>query len=234
MFILLIRTAILYLLVVFTLRIMGKRQIGQLQPYELVIAIMISDLASMPMQDTRIPLLHGIIPIITLLILQVIISLLELKSDKFRNIMDGKPNIVIKNGKFQIPVLRSQIYSVNDIMEELRIKGYFNINEIEYAILETNGELSIIPKSELEPATKKDLKLKPSKPVLPALLISDGRIIKENLKILNKDEKWFYEQLRQNNISTVDNIFLAYLSTDNKLIYQYKCDSKEDKGDIEL
>jgi uncharacterized membrane protein YcaP (DUF421 family) len=234
MFILLIRTAILYLLVVFTLRIMGKRQIGQLQPYELVIAIMISDLASMPMQDTRIPLLHGIIPIITLLILQVIISLLELKSDKFRNIMDGKPNIVIKNGKFQIPVLRSQIYSVNDIMEELRIKGYFNINEIEYAILETNGELSIIPKSELEPATKKDLKLKPSKPVLPALLISDGRIIKENLKILNKDENWFYEQLRKNNISTVDNIFLAYLSTDNKLIYQYKCDSKEDKGDIEL
>jgi uncharacterized membrane protein YcaP (DUF421 family) len=234
MFILLIRTAILYLLVVFTLRIMGKRQIGQLQPYELVIAIMISDLASMPMQDTRIPLLHGIIPIITLLILQVIISLLELKSDKFRNIMDGKPNIVIKNGKFQIPVLRSQIYSVNDIMEELRIKGYFNINEIEYAILETNGELSIIPKSELEPATKKDLKLKPSKPVLPALLISDGRIIKENLKILNKDENWFYEQLRKNNISSVDNIFLAYLSTDNKLIYQYKCDSKEDKGDIEL
>lgn len=234
MFILLIRTVILYLLVVFTLRIMGKRQIGQLQPYELVIAIMISDLASMPMQDTRIPLLHGIIPIITLLILQVIISLLELKSDKFRNIMDGKPNIVIKNGEFQIPVLRSQIYSVNDLMEELRIKGYFNINEIEYAILETNGELSIIPKSELEPVTKKDLKLKPSKPVLPALLISDGRIIKENLKILNKDENWFYEQLKQNNISTVDNIFLAYLNTDNKFIYQYKCDSKEDKGDIEL
>jgi uncharacterized membrane protein YcaP (DUF421 family) len=234
MFILLIRTALLYLLVVFTMRIMGKRQIGQLQPYELVIAIMISDLASMPMQDTRIPLLHGIIPIITLLILQVIISILEIKSDIFRNIMDGKPNVVIKNGKFEIPVLRSQIFSVNDLMEELRIKGYFNIDEIEYAILETNGELSIIPRSELEPATKKDLNLESSKPVLPVLLISDGRLIEKNLKIINKDEKWFFEQLSQNEINSVENIFIAYLSTNNKLIYQYKCDSKEDKGDIEL
>lgn len=234
MFILLIRTIILYLLVVFSLRIMGKRQIGQLQPYELVIAIMISDLASMPMQDTRIPLLHGIIPIITLLILQVIISVFEIKSDTFRSIMDGKPNIVIKNGKLEIPVLRSQIFSVNDLMEELRIKGYFNIDEIEYAILETNGELSVIPRSESEPATKKDLNLQPPSPVLPAILISDGRVVKRNLKILNKDEAWLYKLLEQNNISSVENVFIAYLSTNNKLIYQYKCNSKEVEGDIDL
>lgn len=234
MFILLIRTIILYVLVIITLRIMGKRQIGQLQPYELVTTIMISELASLPMGDTRIPLMHGIIPIITLLIIQVCMSLIGLKSEKARIFMDGKPNLIVKNGKLQIPVLRSELLPASDVLEELRIKGYFNLNEIEYAILETNGQISIISKSDFEPVIRKDLNIKSTNPTLPLLLVSEGKKIEDNLKLLNENENWLDQQLRNNNIKNIEELFIAYLDTNNNFVYQYKENNKEEKGEIEL
>jgi Predicted membrane protein len=213
---------------------MGKRQIGQLQPYELVVAIMISDLASLPMQDTRIPLLHGVIPIVTLFVLQILISLLQLKSEKARNIFDGKPNLIVKDGKIQIGALKSQIFTTSDLMEELRINGYFNINEIEYAILETNGQISVLPKSNFMNTTKQDMNIKSQKNFLPMLLITDGKINKENLKIFNKSEAWLNELLQKNNIENYKDIFLAYMDTNNKFIYQYYDKSIDEEGDINL
>ncbi|OPJ60112.1 DUF421 domain-containing protein [Clostridium oryzae] len=223
MFIILIRTFILFFIVTASMRIMGKRQIGQLQPYELVVAIMISELASLPMQDTRIPLIHGIIPIITLFSIQIIISFVELKYQNARDIIDGKASIVIEKGNLVLSELKDQLFTVNDLLEELRIKGYFSIQDIEYAILETNGQLSIIPKKETTPVEKKDMNITVTAQNLPLPIISSGKINYTNLTLLNKDETWLKEQLRTNNFKSEKEVFLAVMDCDNNLyIHGYK------------
>lgn len=222
MLIVMIRTAILYILVVLTMRLMGKRQIGELEPFELAIAIMISDLASLPMQDLGIPLLYGIIPIITLLILQTIITILELKSQFFRKLMTGKPSLIISNGKIDIKELRNQRLTYNDLIEELRLKGFYNIQDIAYAVLETSGELSIMPKTEITPASKKDLNIPIQQEKLPVTLILDGKIDCNNLKIINKDINWLNSQLKSNNIDSAKKVFVAILDTQNKIFFQMK------------
>ncbi|MCY6356822.1 YetF domain-containing protein [Clostridium sp. ZS2-4] len=222
MFIVMIRTAILYMLVVLTMRLMGKRQIGELEPFELAIAIMISDLASLPMQDLGIPLLYGIIPIITLLILQTLITILELKSEFFRELMTGKPSLIIANGQIDIKELRNQRLTYNDLIEELRLKGFYNIQDIAYAVLETSGELSIMPKTEITPASKKDLNIPVQQEKLPVTLILDGKINYNNLKIINKDMDWLNSKLSSNNIANPSKVFVAILNTENKIFFQMK------------
>ncbi|WP_139905040.1 DUF421 domain-containing protein [Clostridium thermarum] len=234
MFILLFRTIILFVAVIFSMRIMGKRQIGQLQPYELVVAIMVSELASLPMQDTRIPLLHGVIPIATLLIIQIIISILELKFDKARSIIDGKPSIVICKGKLVISELRNQVFTVNDLMEELRIKGYFSIEDIEYAILETNGQLSVIPKTSSEPVTKGDMNVSLKEKNLPLTVISEGKIIHQNLRILKKDEQWLKAQLKNNHIKTEKDVFIAIMNSEDELYIQDYSEDTNKSKEIEI
>lgn len=179
MFIVLIRTIILYLLVILSMRLMGKKQVGELEPFELAITIMISELASLPMQDSRIPLLHGIVPILTLLILQNLFSLIQLKSEKIRSLINGEPSILIEKGKIDFQELKNQRFNINDLMEELRLQGYYDLENIEYAILETSGQLSIIPKTEESPVTKKDLSLQFTQERLPVTLILDGKINKK-------------------------------------------------------
>ena len=144
MFIVLIRTIILYSLVILVMRLMGKRQIGELQPYEFVITIMISDLAALPMQDTRLPLILGIIPIITLLFIKTILTQLQLKSQTARKILEGEPVILVHKGKINMKALSKQQINLDELMEELRLAGYFDLNEIQYAILENNGQLSFL------------------------------------------------------------------------------------------
>ena len=207
------------------MRIMGKRQIGQLQPFELVIALMVSELAAMPMQNTGIPLFHGIIPIITLLILQVLLSTLQLKSESARIIFCGKPSILIEKGKINIDELKNNRININDLLEELRLKEYYNLEDIEYAILETGGQISVIPKSELESATRKDLNIKSTQDMLPVTLILDGKINNENLKLINKDKSWLNNQLNKEKLSS-DQVFLALLDSKGKLVYQLKKEGK--------
>lgn len=226
MFIVLIRTIILYAVVVICMRIMGKRQIGEFQPYELVITIMISELASLPMQDTRIPLIHGIIPIISLLIIQVIISIVELKSVKSRDIICGRPSVLVKEGKIVIQELKNQRFTTNELLEELRLQGYYNLEDIQYAILETNGQLSVIQKTDQTPVTKQDMNIKCQQDILPVELIMDGKIIYNNLKIINKDIHWLNKQLKEHHITSADEVFIAILDSKNKFYYQYKEDKK--------
>lgn len=222
MFIVLIRTAILYVIVVVTMRLMGKKQIGQLEPFELAIAIMISELASLPMQDTRIPIMHGIIPIITLLLLQSIMAILELKSEKLTGIINGKPSILIKDGKIDIAVLRCQKFNLNDLMEELRLQGYYNIADVYYAILETSGQLSVIPRTELSNATKKDMNIQVTQDTLPVTIILDGKINYENLNLINKDKEWLSKMLKKNNLNSPEEVFIAILDSQGKLYCQSK------------
>ena len=151
-----IRTVILYILVVVGLRIMGKRQIGEMQPSELVVAIMISDLATIPMQETGIPIFSGIIPIFTLIIMEILLSQFSLKNKKFRRLMSGKPNVIIHNGKLIKSEMKKIRFNKDDLKEQLRIQGYTGIKNIHFAILETNGQLSIIPKAQNKQSNTED------------------------------------------------------------------------------
>ena len=229
MFTVLIRTLILYILVLLTMRIMGKKQIGQLEPFELTLAIMISELASLPMQDTGIPLINGIIPIITLLLLEVIIAWIQLKSEKTRSIFTGKPSIIINNGKIEIEELRNQKLNLNDLLEELRLQGYFDIDDIEFAILETSGQISVLPKINTIPATKEDMKIKTKENTLPITLILDGKINYKNLEVINKTSKWLYDELKKHQISSEKEILIGCLNSKGDFYYQRKTGKKGTK-----
>lgn len=217
-----VRTAILYLLVVVIIRLMGKHQIGQLQPFELVITIMISELAAVPMQDTDIPLLHGIIPILTLLLIQISLSLLTLKNETARRIICGGPSILIENGKINQAELTRLRYNLNDLLEQLRLKDMPNIADVEYAILETSGKLSIIPKSQKRPVNPEDLKLETPYEGLPVTLIVDGVLKDKNLSRLNLTQDWLRGELNKYGLDSWDQVLLASLDTTGRLFLQPK------------
>ncbi|NLY76096.1 MAG: DUF421 domain-containing protein [Firmicutes bacterium] len=222
MLVLPVRTAILYLLVVVIIRLMGKHQIGQLQPFELVITIMISELAAVPMQDTDIPLLHGIIPILTLLLIQISLSLLTLKNETARRIICGGPSILIENGKINQAELTRLRYNLNDLLEQLRLKDMPNIADVEYAILETSGKLSIIPKSQKRPVNPEDLKLETPYEGLPVTLIVDGVLKDKNLSRLNLTQDWLRDELNKYGLVSWDQVLLASLDTTGRLFLQPK------------
>jgi len=220
MFVVSIRTAILYLLVVLTMRLMGKRQIGELQPYEFVITIMISDLASLPMQDSRLPLLQGIIPIITLLFLKTILTQIGLKFQYTRKFVDGEPCILIHKGRINYSTLKKQQLNIDELLEELRLANYFNLDEIQYAILENDGQMSILPvdynssKSNCEKSTQN------AEVALPRVLISDGKINKNSLTSIDKDEKWILNLLKNHNILSIKHVLIALYDTEGKFKFQ--------------
>ncbi|AEM78005.1 YetF domain-containing protein [Thermoanaerobacter wiegelii] len=221
MLILFFRTIILYALVVIFMRISGKQQIGQLQPYELVVAIMIADLVAIPMQNKGIPLVSGIIPILTLLVSQLFLSYLSIKSLRARAIICGTPTILVENGKILTSQLQKERYNINDLLEELRVKGYPNIADVEYAILETNGSLSVIPKSNKRPVTPQDLNLTPQYEGLPLPIIIDGRIMHQNMQKAGIDMEWLNAQLKMWKIQNVKEVLFASLDT-NKVLTVYR------------
>ncbi len=216
------RTVILYLLVVITMRLMGKRQIGQLQPFELVVAIMISELAAVPMQNTGIPLVNGIIPILTLLAAQLLTSFISLKSVTLRAIICGRPSILIENGKINENMLRNEMYSLNDLLEQLRSKNIPNIADVEFAILETNGQLSVIPKSQKRPATPEDFCISTKYEGLPLDLVIDGIVIEKSLKKAGLSEDWLKNELSGQGVKDVREVLFASLDTGGKLYFQLK------------
>lgn len=228
MLVVFVRSLILFLIVVIVMRIMGKRQIGQLQPFELAVAIMISELAAVPIQNTSIPLINGIIPIITLLIAQLLLSLISLKSIKGREIICGKPNILIANGKINQDNLKKEMYTLNDLLEQLRIKGTCNISDVEFAILETNGQLSIIQKSQKRPLTNEDIQLPTNYEGVPVDLVIDGKILYNNLNKINLDENWLRSELMKFNISDIKELFFVSIDTSGKLYYQRKSNKMEE------
>jgi uncharacterized membrane protein YcaP (DUF421 family) len=222
MLVVFIRTLILYFIVVIVMRVMGKRQIGQLQPFELAVAIMISELAAVPMQNTAIPLINGIIPILTLLIAQISLSFVSLKSIKARGVICGKPSVLIENGKLIEVNLRNEMYTLNDLLEQLRIKNVPNIADVEFAILETNGQLSIIPKSQKRPITPEDLQLLTKYEGLPLDIVVDGKVILKNLHKANLDENWLKNELLKFGINSPNSVFFASLDSNGNLYYQPK------------
>lgn len=209
-----IRTIIYYFTVVFVFRCMGKRQIGELQPSELVLAIMVSDLATTPVHDAATPIYMGILPIIVLMIIEILLAYISQKSVVFRRIVTGKPSIIINHGKIDVKMLKKLRFNIDDMFEVLRSSGYMSVGEVEYAILETNGQLSVIPKTENTPLTLKILNGNCEKASLPRSVIKDGKINKENLALLGLDENWLKKELERRNIKTHKEVFL--FTTDGK------------------
>ncbi|WP_026477551.1 YetF domain-containing protein [Alkaliphilus transvaalensis] len=222
MLILFIRAFILYFIVVVVMRMMGKRQIAQMQPFELVITLMIAELAATPMENTSIPLINGVVPILTLLSVQVIISYLSIKSESVSNIICGKPSILINKGQIDQSELRRLRINMNDLLEQLRLKDYPNLSDVEYAIMETNGDISIMPKVGKTQVLLEDLKIDKQQEQLPVTLILDGQLLTKNLHNAGFNEDWLTQQLRKNNVSKINEVFFAFLTSNREFHLQKK------------
>ena len=219
-----VRVSIIYILVLVVMRIMGKREISQMQPFELVIAIMIADLASVPMSDTGIPIFNGIIPILALLLFQLIISIINLRSIKLRQIICGKPQILIYRGKIDEKALKKEKITINELQERLRQNNIFTLGDVEYAILETSGEISVIQKPEKRNTIPEDFNITPEYEGIPYDLRIDGRIMYDNLKKIGKDEIWLKKQVDKFKIKPENALIVTF---DGK--EQIFCQEKERK-----
>lgn len=197
MLIIFIRSILLYIIVLVVMRLMGKREIGQLQPFELAISIMIADLASTPMADTGIPITNGIIPILALLVMHLIISILNIKSIKAREILCGKPSILIYRGKINEKNLKKERFTINELEERLRGNNVVNIGDVEYAILETSGQITVIQKPNKRNTIPEDFGIEPEYEGIAYDLVLDGKVMYENLKVLNKDYEWLKKQVEK-------------------------------------
>lgn len=182
MLIALFRSAILYVFIIFTVRIMGKRQIGELQPAELVVTIMLSEILVIPMQDSKIPLINTIIPVLLVVGLEILVSVLSLKSVKFRSALQGNSLLVIRNGILDQAQLKRLRFSTDDLLEALRKKDVFDISKVEYAMVETDGSLSVLLKPEEENPTRADFKMHAPDNGIPCVVVSDGQIIESDFK----------------------------------------------------
>ena len=189
------RSVILYIIVLIVMRVMGKREIGQLQPFELAISIMIADLASIPMTEVGVPITSGIIPIVGLLVMHLIISIINLKSTKAREIMCGKPRILIDKGKIDEKALRKERFTINELEERLRSKDVYALGDVEYAILETSGEVTVIQKPGKKTVTPEDLNIEVEYEGIAYDLVVDGRIMYKNLQKLGKNYTWLEKEI---------------------------------------
>ena len=216
------RSVILYLIIVIGIRLLGKHQVSELEPAEFVLALIIADVASVPMQDFGIPLLMGVIPIITLLCLSMILSILSMKSLKLRALLVGTPSILIKNGKLNQKEMRRNRMTLDEILEELRLQGYTELSSIKYAVLETNGQLSLLPYANQKPPTAKQLDIAVSDSGLPLVLINDGRLISANLRQRGLDEVWLKKRLAEHKVHNVRDVFLLTIDEENQLYFVRK------------
>lgn len=226
MLVIFLRAIFLYILVLIVMRFMGKREISQLQPFELVISIMIADLATTPMSDTGTPILYGIIPILGLLMMHIIISVINLKSIKVREIICGKPRILMFRGRIDEKAMIKENFTINELQERLRVNGIFNLEDVEYAILETSGQITVIPKPNKRGTTPEDFGIEPEYVGISYDLVIDGKVMTDNLVKLGKDYKWLAKQTEKFHMRPED--ALVVVISGNGSIF---CQRKMKKGE---
>ena len=215
----LFRTIILYFVIMIGLRLMGKRQIGELEPSELVLTMMVSDLAAVPMQDLGIPLINGVIPILTLLSLSMLLSLLSLKNLRFRRLVCGEPTVLIRDGRLDQQGMEKNRFTVDELMEELRAQGISDPATVKYAVLENSGQLSILPYAHEQPITPKQMgRVVEDDVTLPTILINDGRLVERNLHKCNKTAGWLQKQLTDRHLRRPADVFLMTLDENDKIL----------------
>ena len=216
------RTILIYVTILIGMRLMGKREIGELTPIDLVVSLMIAELGVLIIEDKSIGIINGIIPIFTLVGIEILVSYLSLKNELVRKIVNGTPVVLIKNGKIMIEEMKKNRYTTHDLLTQLREKDIFNISDVEVGILETSGELTVIPKSQKRNLTPEDLNLDTGYEGLPVVLIEDGQINYKALKKVGLDKKWILEQLNQRQIDDITEVLILALETDGNLYISTK------------
>lgn len=222
MFTIILRVIIIYVFVLFFLRIMGKRQIGEMQPFELVITLIIADLATVPMADSSIPLINGIVPLAVLVVLHFILTFLSRKSIVVRKILSGEPIIVMTEKGINYKNLTQLNMTIDDLYEGLRGLGYYKFDQVQYAIVETNGKLSVIPTAESANATASDLDVKNEETTMPFLVITDGQLNKENLKSSGKSFRQINNILKTHKIPNIKEVVVLSIDGSNTVYLQQK------------
>ncbi len=230
------RSLILYILILVLIRVMGKRQLGEMQPYELVITLIFADLATVPMSDTALPLVHGIIPLLTLVCLHFLLSLLERKSIFLRKIINGKPIILIDPNGINYKNLKKCNMNFNDLQEALRTNGNFALEEVLYAIMQTNGSLSVLTRSDFTPINANSIDLQIEETSLPIIIVSEGKIVLENAKLAKIDDKFINNEIQSLGFKSLEELLILTLTSNGKLYIQgkngpYKTKSINYKGE---
>lgn len=219
------RTVVLYLILITVIRLLGKRQIGELEPSEFVVTMLVADLASIPMQDGGIPLLSGLIPILTVLGLELVLSHLSMKSLKLRRLLCGKPVILIENGKLLQNNLRKTTVTIDELTGHLREKDVLDLSQVQYAILETSGSLSVFLYPKFQPASANAAGITVGEQYLPVTLISDGKLMSENLRLSGKDRAWLDRELKHRR-TTVAQTWLMTVDQGNNVLWYPKEESQ--------
>lgn len=224
------RSLILYILILVLIRVMGKRQLGEMQPYELVITLIFADLATVPMSDTALPLVHGIIPLLTLVCLHFLLSLLERKSLYLRKIINGKPIILIDPKGINYKNLKKCNMNFNDLQEALRTNGNFSLEEVLYAIMQTNGSLSVLTRSDFTPINANAIDIKIEEASLPIIIVSEGKLINENAKIAKIDDKFINKEIKSLGFNSLEELLILTLTSNGKLYIQGKTGTYKTKS----
>lgn len=215
------RTIILYLILILVIRLMGKRQIGQMEPAEFVVTMLVANLAAIPMQDGGIPIFSGVVPILTVLGVELVLSALSLKSSKVRKLLCGKPVILIENGKILQGNLRKTRITLDELSGHLREKDVLDIQAVQFAILETNGNLSVFPYPKERPASARDAGIRARQQYLPYTIITDGELLEENLTKANKDRTWLRQVLEEKGAS-MEQTWLLTVDKSNHVVFYRK------------
>lgn len=218
MFITLIRTSVLYIFVIAIMRLMGKRQIGELQPTELVVTLLLSEIIAIPMQDNDISLVSAIVPVLVLVGFEILISVIGLKSVKIRSLMQGNSIIIIRDGKLDLKKIKELRFTIDDILEALRQKDIFDISKVQYAVVETNGTISVMLKPEYEPVTREDLSLESPDSGMPCAVIIDGRIIKTDFNSCNMTMEKLKKIIKKDKINVENTLLMTIDKKGNKTI----------------
>ena len=220
-----IRAVILYLVLIAVIRVLGKRQLGQLEPSEVAVTMLVADLASFPMQEEQIPIWAGIVPILAVLGLEIVLSWVSMRNVKIRKLLCGKPVILMENGKFLQENMRKNRVTLDELVSQLREKDVLDPADVQYAILETGGNLSVFLYPQQRPATAKEAKIEPQEQSLPITIITDGRILDDNLKKAGKDSRWLQKVLAKEN-TTPQETFLLTVDGQNQ-VRMFKKDTQK-------
>lgn len=214
MLIIFLRAIILYCVLILTVRLMGKRQIGELQPSELAVTILISNIATLPVEDVSIPLITGLIPILTIGSLDVIMSYMGMRHGRIRTFMSGRPVVIISNGKIDQNKMHELRFTVDDLMQAVRSENIFDISEVQFAVVETTGKVSVYPKTKYQNATAGDLGKSGENSDPPVLAVEDGILLEDNLKAAGADRQWLENELKEKNLSVKDIYMLTVLPSE--------------------
>ena len=214
------RTVFVYLVLILVIRLMGKRQIGQMEPSEFVVTMFVANLASILMEDVSLPLYAGLIPILTVLGLELVLAGLSMRSIKIRKLLCGKPVILIENGRIVQENLRKTRITLDELTGHLREKDVLDLQSVQYAILETNGNLSVFPFPKERPASAKEAGIQVKRQYFPVTIISDGKLMKENLSVARKDRKWVDKVLKQKDATMEDTWLLTVDGGDRIVFYR--------------